>query len=1074
MVADFTSSTADSTSANLARTSDHVPVMLNFSTSKSVAPTGNIAAGGVLRYAIIYENIGVTSTTNVIITDAIPNNTTFLSAQDGGVHISANDIVSWTVGVVPLGDSRTVHFRVRVDKPLTSGIFITNVAYIRSDQISTTETNATTNTVVDILPDFGLSYKQATPDGNSVQPGDFITYTIVYTNGGTDMASDVIIADCIPAHTTITGGEKTPCIEFDDIGNIGVAEGGSVSFPIRVNLDAPGGAVISNFATIDSNQTPPMNTDPVTRTVMAPNLTLHKAVMPTGTTQPGDKLTFTLTYTNSGNVQATGVTITDILPIGLSCPSSSGDGEMLSWDIQDLAISESGQITFTAWVTGGVTAVHNQAYLNSDQRASQSSEVVITPIQTPILQVRKTASPSGQMPHGSLLTYTLHYTNTGSIHATGTVILDPLDDNAEYDSSDDCNYSPSSHSVSCSLGTVSPGSSDSVTFTVQVSGTLGSTIQNTVQIFCEQLYPAAYVNHDPIDVPGSQPYTSIGGSGTFDYFAQSFIATAPLLKRAGIHIFGNTEPYPDLRVELWGDTDGNPDPNKAFPIKTLITNLTSEGERYYIVPCYPINLTVGARYWLVINGTIDATSGGSAGTRYAEDNPYDAGRWVRSNDAGGNWTVWDNMTDLNVHIEYVPPPQSNAVTTTTGVEISGPTGGMPGIPYTFIAAASQGTITTPLTYTWKATGQNDTTRPGGVSDTISYTWDKLGDQTIIVTVTGGENPITGTHTITISQPKNIYLPVIVRCWALPGSLDISGPTTGISGTNYTFNASFKAMRPVDYVWQATGPVTQSGIVTEPTDCSYDPIIRTAVFSWTISGTKTITFTATSGGIPISESYNIAICDSIPQPPDISDIENSDINGDYDVCWSTRGPDSIYYLEEAANSAFTSDTKVYSTTNTCYSFNNKGAQEYYYRVRVCNSMGCCSDWSNVKQVKPWYEREPNNSCVQANGPVVSGLIYYSALPDGDKSDYFYFDLDTTHRVDIWLTNIPSQNDYDLYLYRPCENLWAKSDRYGNVDEHIPQTGILELEAGRYYVRVYNYSDSGSIQPYHLQVVYQQTE
>ena len=1068
-MADLAVSTGDGVSADLARISDHAPAMPNFSASKSVAPVGNIAAGGVLHYAIRYENTGVTNTTNVIITDAIPNHTTFLSAQDGGVHIPADDVVSWTVGVVSPGNSKTVRFRVRVNKPLTAGISITNVAYVRSDQTSPIETNVTTNTVA-ILPDFGLSYKQVTPGGNAVQPGDVVTYTIVYTNGGTDLASDVMIVDCLPAHTTwITGGVYiTPCAQFD-IGNLDEAMGSSVDLIVRINDDVSGGTIISNFATIDSTQTPPMVTNLVTKTVVAPNLALYKAVVPAGAVLPGDKLTYTLTYTNSGNVDATGVTITDPLPAGLNYLGGGDgwDGDVLSWIITTLPVSTSGQVTFTAWVTDGVVAVHNLAYLNSDQRAPQPSNPVTTPVQTPVLQVYKTVNPSGRVLHGSLLDYTLYYTNTGTIPATGVSIFDSLDDNVEYVPGTGCDYSLSSHSVACPLGAVPAGASDVVNFTVRVSGTLGAVIQNTARVFCDQLYPAAYVSHAPVDVVGSQPYDSVGGNGTFDYFAQSFIATAPLLRQAGIYVYGATVPYPDLRIELWGDTDGNPDSSKAFPTKTMVTDLTDVGKRYFVTPYYPIKLTVGARYWLVINGTVDTGSSGDAGTRYAEGNPYSPGQWVRSSDGGASWTVWNPDTDLDVHVEYVPPPQSNVVTTTTGVEISGPTGGIPGVPYTFMATASLGTITTPLTYTWEATGQSDATRSGGVSDTISHTWGTLGVKTIIVTVTGGENPISGTYQITIGPPKTVYLPVIVRCWMLPGSLVIAGPTTGITGTNYTFDASFKAMRPIDYVWQATEQVSQGGVVTEPNDCSYETIHSTAVFSWTISGTKTITFTATSGVDSISGSYDITVCDRIPESPEINSIENSDIDGDYTVSWSTSSLASEYNLEEATNSTFTSNKKDYTITDTQYLFTARGAEGYYYRVRACDSLGCCSGWSNVEQVKPWYEREPNNSCAQANGPLISNQSYYGYDNDNQQmqKDYYKFYASANGTITIILTDHTGTNgDVQLQLRdQNCEFI--------TYDYSSPYRVERTVTMGWYYILVGKASLWTSHDPqYTLQVTF----
>jgi hypothetical protein len=146
------------------------------------------------------------------------------------------------------------------------------------------------------------------------------------------------------------------------------------------------------------------------------------------------------------------------------------------------------------------------------------------------------------------------------------------------------------------------------------------------------------------------------------------------------------------------------------------------------------------------------------------------------------------------------------------------------------------------------------------------------------------------------------------------------------------------------------------------------------------------------------------------------------------------------------------------------------EHYYYRVKACNSC-MCSDWSNVQSVEVRWECEPNNSCPpQADdGPIESGLIYYGTFPNAaDVKDYFSFYLTPTHTIELWLTNIPAGYDYDVALRGSNCDLVAHSDNFGNANEHILTDALPD---GWYYVQVYYYQKAGSLQPYHLQVVYE---
>jgi hypothetical protein len=125
----------------------------------------------------------------------------------------------------------------------------------------------------------------------------------------------------------------------------------------------------------------------------------------------------------------------------------------------------------------------------------------------------------------------------------------------------------------------------------------------------------------------------------------------------------------------------------------------------------------------------------------------------------------------------------------------------------------------------------------------------------------------------------------------------------------------------------------------------------------------------------------------------------------------------------------------------------------------------SGWSNVRLVDVLWEAESNDTYSQANGPIVPNLVYYGTFPSGtDIDDYYFFELPTAHAVEVWLTNIPIGQNYDLVLRDADLAVVGYSAQAGNSSEYIET--IRDLDAGRYYIQIYHYSSGGSTEPYHL--------
>lgn len=98
---------------------------------------------------------------------------------------------------------------------------------------------------------------------------------------------------------------------------------------------------------------------------------------------------------------------------------------------------------------------------------------------------------------------------------------------------------------------------------------------------------------------------------------------------------------------------------------------------------------------------------------------------------------------------------------------------------------------------------------------------------------------------------------------------------------------------------------------------------------------------------------------------------------------------------------------------------------------------------------------------------TGKNYSSKSSDRDV-DYYYFKLDSSHRFEVYMYNIPSGQDYDIVLYKYKDRFilndvytqLASSTRGGNSSEIIDSynnngTKQIYLEAGTYAIKVYSY-------------------
>jgi hypothetical protein len=183
----------------------------------------------------------------------------------------------------------------------------------------------------------------------------------------------------------------------------------------------------------------------------------------------------------------------------------------------------------------------------------------------------------------------------------------------------------------------------------------------------------------------------------------------------------------------------------------------------------------------------------------------------------------------------------------TDVNIAGRHKGVIQIDYAFMAQVVPVTTTVPITYVWEATGLSSKTHSyRGVTDTVSFNWENTGTKKITVTAANVGGVVSSTHVVTLGLSG-------------VAGVAISGPITSVAHVATPFTATVSpitATQPVTYIWEFTD---------RPTSVVHADggLIDTVIFTWYVTGTKTITVTAINIRGVVSHTRVITILKPVP-------------------------------------------------------------------------------------------------------------------------------------------------------------------------------------------------------------------
>lgn len=458
-----------------------VPTTSNCYPTKSVSPTGAVAEGTLLTYTITVKNdsstAGACDLSDVL---SVLNGASFtnLSAPfnvtptgTGTFGFPSAGSLTWDIPSLGAGDSASFQMTANAHGNGTDTGSITNTATVTTGCVAT-DAHPCSATVTNTVPPPAVTpncfpTKSVIPTG-SVPDGTELTYTVTATNN-TTVGGDCVISDVLSVlngasftdlsapfdatagtFTSVNPGTLTWTI--DPLG-----AGDSASFKMTAIAHGNGTETgsITNTATVTTGCTP-TDANPCTVNVTnmipppppGPECTPTKTADPTGSVPIGTVITYTVSIKNNGGSSGD-CSVTDALTTDSSATTftivsgptvTSGSGTVVAgttpntwtFSVSGLAPGASTSFVLAIKITGAGTINSSTGtgsasglVTNSATSTENCTLACVVIVNTPVLyQLTKTVSPTGTVPVGTTLTYTVTLTNTSQNDATASELVD--------------------------------------------------------------------------------------------------------------------------------------------------------------------------------------------------------------------------------------------------------------------------------------------------------------------------------------------------------------------------------------------------------------------------------------------------------------------------------------------------------------------------------------------------------------------------------------------------------------------------------------------------------------------------
>ncbi len=396
----------------------------NLAVAMTAAPFA-VFQGQTVTFSIAVANAGPSVANNAVLTNPVPSGTVAISAVSSTGSCTLGATITCTLGALGSGASASVTIVLRANQQGT----LNNTASVTSGTTDPDTSDNTAGASVSVGPpaaaiaDLGITLT-ATPDpaGTSLP----IAYTAVATNSGPDTAVATSVSLTLPAGATLLSATTTDgsCAGSGPVvcSIPAFANGATATITVNLTVPAAGSAAVTASISSSAGDPVPAN-DSATATVAVVDsadlaLTLVDAVDPVSV---GSVLGYTLTVTNNGTLEATGVTLTDLLPAEVtlltatpSQGSCSGTGTV-TCALGTIAVGGSATVVLAVTVTAAGSIVNTATVSGAEFDALLANNTAVARTRAGSFpQLRLTKSHTGNFVPGQNGTFTLTLTNAGA------------------------------------------------------------------------------------------------------------------------------------------------------------------------------------------------------------------------------------------------------------------------------------------------------------------------------------------------------------------------------------------------------------------------------------------------------------------------------------------------------------------------------------------------------------------------------------------------------------------------------------------------------------------------------------
>ncbi len=452
------------------------------------------------------SNNGPADATGITVEDVMPSGLTFVSASPTMGTYTGD---TWTVGDLDNGEFATLDLEVTVGTltaPVTYFAQIETASPSDTDSTVGNDTDQTDNeddeTAITISqPSIDLELSVSS-NISSANLGDAAVLTLTVENIGGADATGVSIADVLPTELQFVSADTDEGSYAGGIWTIGDLNSGETAV---LDIETTVGAFTNSITYFAQVQTANPNNDPDSTpgndadqtaneddegaiTITQPMVDMELMVNVNATTDPHIQ-EIELTLENTGAANATGITVEDVFPTGLTFNTSSASkGTYASgvWTVGDMNSNETATLTLTVSTLGLMGEVVYFAQVmtanpnndpdstpgnDTDQSDNEDDEAATTLAPAPIDLELAVASNVLIADAGDDVTLTLTLENNGASDAMNVVVEDVLPSGFSLNSS---SASHGTYSSDWTVGTLLSGEIATLTLEVTVDEIINS------------------------------------------------------------------------------------------------------------------------------------------------------------------------------------------------------------------------------------------------------------------------------------------------------------------------------------------------------------------------------------------------------------------------------------------------------------------------------------------------------------------------------------------------------------------------------------------------------------------------